>query len=642
MLQWMRGAQTWMIKGVLWAVVLTFVVTIFYQWGVQTGGSGPTRSEVATIFGQPVSLREFQRLYNGLQQRYRAMLRLQEQDLDRFNFREMALEQLATRAILLRMAQEYSVTVTPQELYDHIAAVPAFQDAGRFATARYEAVLRSQVPPMSPRQFETEQQQDLLIQKVSSLLGTGMQVTEAEVTQTYQREHAQVALRYVNLGTALFEAEVTPSEEDVQKHYTSYKDTYREPEQRQIRYATVPLQRFQQHYEPTAEEVNDYYAQHLDTFRRPEQVRARHILLKVPAGATPEQEAQARTRADALLAELQQGANFDALATQHSEDTASAAQGGDLGYFPRNQMVKPFEEVAFTLPPGQVSAPVKTQFGWHILRVEDKREEAVKPLEEAAVEVKEKLRETKARDAATTFTDDLMATLEANPRQWVELAQQHDLALVTTPFVRATDRVPGLEALGDLVRRVFTLPELGVETLQGPDGTWYVFQNAAIQPSTLQELDTVRERVIQEVRVRHSQELARKQVETWATEAQAGTALAELAAQRGVTVVETGLFKAKDPIPQLGYLQDVKRVVAGLRVNEVGTASDGGRHLVLQVVERQPADMQAYEKEKKEYQKKLLEQKRQQASLGLQQYLRTQYQILRQQGDIVVNPQYIF
>src|SRR6266581_8099016 len=124
MLQWMRQAQAWVIKGVLLAVVLAFVATIFYQWGVRSGG-GPARSEVATIFVEPVSVREFQLVYNGLQQRYRAIFRAQsDMDLsERFNFREMALEQLATRAILLRLAQQYGVMVTEPELYDQIAGL---------------------------------------------------------------------------------------------------------------------------------------------------------------------------------------------------------------------------------------------------------------------------------------------------------------------------------------------------------------------------------------------------------------------------------------------------------------------------------------------------------------------------------------
>src|SRR5215510_5066181 len=291
MLQWMRNAQTWVIKGVLLAVVLAFVVTIFYQWGVRSSG-GPTRSEVATIFGQPVSVREFQRMSNALQQRYRAIFRTQSNvDLnERFNFREMALEQLATRAILLRMAQQYGVVVTEQELYDHIAGMPLFQDQGRFSPTRYQLVLRSQVPPITPRQFEVEQQQDLLLQKVSTLFTGGVHVTDTEVEQAYRRDHEQVAVRYAALTAALFEAQVTMTDEELQAYYEAHKEGYREPEQRQIRYVAIPLQRFIQQDDATAEEIRNYYERHSEAFQRQEEVRARHILVQVAASASAEQE----------------------------------------------------------------------------------------------------------------------------------------------------------------------------------------------------------------------------------------------------------------------------------------------------------------------------------------------------------------
>ena len=643
MLQWMRNAQAWLIKGVLWAVVLAFLVTIFYQWGVRSGGSGPTRSEVATIFGQPVNIRAFQRLYNGLQQRYSSILRMPAQELNtRFNFREMAIEQLATRAVLLRMAKQYGVVVTPQELYDTIAGMPAFQEAGRFSTARYHAVLRSQVPPVTPRQFEIEHQEDLLLQKVSTVFNTGMPVTDAEVELTYRRDHEQLALRYVSVSGAMYESQVTPTEEELQSHYAGRKETYREPEQRQLRYAVVPLQRFMPHYEPTAEEMQDYYTRHSETFRRQEQVRARHILFKVSAGATPEQDAQARTRAAAVLASLRAGGDFAPLAQEHSEDTATADKGGDLGYFPRNQMVKPFDEVAFSLPPGQISEPVRTSFGWHIIQVEDKREETTQPLTDVQEDVTTKLREAKARDAAATFTDDLQAALEANPRQWAALAQQHSLELVTTPFLPTTGRVEGLETVPDLMQRMFALPELGVDTVQGPDGTSYLVQVATTRTSSIREFDAVRDQVTVEVRTRQSLDLAHKQAEEWVKKVQEGTPLETVAAERSLEVVETGPFKYRDPMPRLGRPADVSRVVGGLKAGEVATVAEGARHLVLQMVERQPADMQAYLTDKAEYHKKLRDQKRQQASAGFQQFLHAQYQTLRQQGDIVVNPQFVF
>jgi peptidyl-prolyl cis-trans isomerase D len=643
MLQWMRNAQTWVIKGVLLAVVLAFVVTIFYQWGVQSSG-GPTHSEVATIFGQPVSIREFQSTYNALQQRYRAIFRMQpEVDLsEQFNFREMALEELAKRAILLRLAEQYGVVITQQELEDSIAEMAPFQEQGRFSLVRYQAVLRSQVPPIAPRQFEEQQRQMLLLQKVIALLTEGMHVTDAEVEQTYRHDNARVAVRYVTLTASSFEAQVSMTDEELQSYYEAHKEAYRDQEQRQIHYVAIPLQRFMQHYDPSAEEVNDYYTRHLETFQSPEQVRARHILFKVASSASAEQEAQARTRAEEALAALRNGEDFATLAKQHSEDTATAEQGGDLGYFPRGQMVAPFEEAAFSLPVGQLSDLIRTPFGWHILRVEDKREAETKPLAEVAPEIMDKIREDKARDAAVTFVDDLLGAIEANPQQFVTLAQQHELEVVTTPFIPATGSVEGLEGVPDLMKRVFAMPELGVDTQQGQDGTHYIFQPVAIRPSTIQPLSAVRDRVTQDLQRQKSMELARQQAEEWATQVRAGTPLATLAAAQSVEVMETGLFKRRDPVPQLGQQTDFSRVAFGLQVDDVGTAHDGTRHFVLQVMERQPADMQAYVADKAEYRQKLIDRKLQQAGAGFQQFLHAEYQKLRQQGDIVVNREYIF
>src|SRR5262252_5803960 len=643
MLQWMRSAQTWVIKGVLLAVVLAFVVTIFYQWGVRSGG-GPTRSEVATIFGEPVSVREFQNVHNLLQQRYRAIFRAQsEVDLnEQFNFREMALEELAKRAILLRLAQQYGVVISQQELEDSIAEIAAFQEQGRFSFARYQAVLSNQVPPIAPRQFEAQQRQALLLQKIITLLTEGMQVTDDEVEQTYRRENERVALRYVVLTAAAFEPQVSLTDEELQGYYEAHKEAYRDPEQRQIRYVAIPLQRFMQHDDPSAEAVNEYYTSHLEAFQRPEQVRARHILFKVAPSASAEQETQVRARGEAVLAALQKGEDFATLAKQHSEDTATAEQGGDLGYFPRGQMVAPFEEAAFSLPVGQISDLIRTPFGWHILRVEDKREAETKPLAEVEAEIKDKIREEKARDAAAAFVDDVLTALEANPQQFVELAQQHELEVVTTPFIPATGRVEGLEGMLDLVKRVFAMPELGVDTQQGQDGTHYIFQTATIRPSTIQAFSAAQDRVTQDLRAQKSMELARQQAEEWATQVRAGTPLAELATAQSVPVVETGLFKRRDPVPQLGQQAALSRAAFGQQVGEVGTAHDGPRHFVFQVTDRQPADMQAYVADKAEYRQKLLERKRQQAEAGFQQFLHAEYQKLRQQGDIVVNREYVF
>ncbi len=643
MLQQMRRAQGWMIKGVLWAVVLAFVVTIFYSWGVQST-SGPTRSEVATILGEPVSVREFQRVQNALYQTYRGFFRNQP-DIDlqeRFNFREMALEQIARRHVLQRMARQNGLTVTDAELYDRIAGIPAFQEQGRFNAARYQMVLQNQVPPIAPKQFEEEQRRDLTLEKVYTLIRSTVQVTTAEVEQTYRSENEQVAVRYVTLVPSLFTTDVQISDEELANYYEAHKDTYREPEQRQIRYMAISPQRFQSTADISEQEIARYYTAHQEMFHREEQVRARHILFKLPEEATAEQEAAVRAQAEQVLHELKKEGDFAALAQQHSEDMASREKGGDLGFFSRGQMVKPFEDAAFSLSVGEVSDLVRTAFGYHILRLDDKIAGEVKPLIEVQPEIIETIRAEKTRAATLTFVDDLMITIEETPDQFTAVASQHELSVVTTPFVSPTGRVATVEDAPELLQRAFTLVDQAVGTIEGTSGTHYIFQVAEIQPPTVPEFAVIKERVFSDLQQQKSAEMASKTADEWASKAQAGTPLQELAAPLQVKIAETGLFKRRDPIPQLGRSQAFSETAFGLQHDEVAAAHEGSRHVVMQLVSRQAADMGAYEAEKATYREQLLSRKRQQVFTAFQTFLQTQYQQLRQRGEIVVNPQYVF
>lgn len=643
MLQQMRDAQAWMIKGVLWAVVLAFVVTIFYSWGVRSS-TGPTRSEVATIFGQPVSLQQFQRTQNALYQSYRQIFQHQTNfDIrEHFNFRQMAIEQLVREALLLRVAQQNDLQVTDRELYEHIATVPAFQEQGRFDPQRYETILRSQVPPIPPQQFEVEQRQQLLQAKVHALVRQSIQVTEQATEAAYRHDHEQVAVRYAILVPSLFEAEVTVTDEAIQTYYETHKDTYREPEQRQLRYVTVSPQRFVHDRDFSPQEIAAYYDSHPEAFQRQEQMRVRHILFKVGTHASPEQIEDVRQRATAVLARLRDGADFATEAQQHSEDTATTEAGGDLGYFPRGQMVKPFEDAAFSLSVGQLSDLVRTPYGFHILRAEDKLEAGLPPLAEVEQDVVAKLREEQAQEEAIKFVDDFVIALEAEPQNFEELATRQSLTVETSPLVPPGGHIPGIEGAPEVVRRVFTLEEGAIDTIQSSDGRHYVLQIAAIRPPTLPELTAVRERVVQDLRSQEAMVLTRQRADEWAERVQAGTPLQELAASLHVQLQDTGRFKRQEAIPQIGRLEAFSQTAFGLGVGQTAAVHDTRRAFVLQLTARQPADMTAYEKEKADFRRTLLEGRRQQALQAFQSNLNRQYQTLRDQGEIRVNDQYVF
>jgi peptidyl-prolyl cis-trans isomerase D len=644
MLKQMRESSAWMIKGVLWAVVLAFVVTIFYSWGVQSS-SGPARTEVATLWGQGIEAAEFQRTQNALYRQYRQVFGNQpDVDLrEHFNFRQMALEQIVSRALLLRIAEENRLEVTDTELYAHLTRQPSFQNPqGQFDSDRYRVALASVVPPVSMQQFEDEQRRSLMQSKVFALVQQGAQITDAEAEQTYRHEHQQVNVRYVTLVPSLFEAEATVSDEEVKTHYETYRESYREPERRQIRYLTVTAEPFQVAREFTDGEISVYYDRHPQAFVQQEEARARHILFILPENASAQREERVRGLAQGVLDDLRGGADFAAAAAEHSEDEGTAEAGGDLGFFPRGRMMPPLEEAAFSLPIGELSDPVRTELGFHILRVEERMETGIKPLEEALQEVIDALQDEKAREAALVFVDDLVVAMDEAPERFAELADQHGLEVETTPFVEAAGFIEELTGAPQLIGRAFSLRAQTVDAMVGRNGNHYIFQVAETQPDKVPPLEDIVERVTRDARDSKGADLASETGAEWVTQLRDGASLAELAGALELQVTETGWFRRNEPVPDLGNVSEFRRAAFQLQPNEGEAVGEGDRTYVVQVIEYRDAGMSTFKADLPDYRRQLLAQKQNQLVQAFQESLAAQFQQLLRDGDLVVNSQYVF
>jgi peptidyl-prolyl cis-trans isomerase D len=644
MLKQMRESSAWMIKGVLWAVVLAFVVTIFYSWGVQSS-SGPARTEVATLWGQGIEAAEFQRTQNALYRQYRQVFGNQpDVDLrEHFNFRQMALEQIVSRALLLRIAEENRLEVTDTELYAHLTRQPSFQNPqGQFDSDRYRVALASVVPPVSMQQFEDEQRRSLMQSKVFALVQQGAQITDAEAEQTYRHEHQQVNVRYVTLVPSLFEAEATVSDEEVKTHYETYRESYREPERRQIRYLTVTAEPFRVTREFSEDELQAYYDSQPEALVRRAEARARHILFRLPENASAERQERVRSLAQSVLDDLRGGADFAAAAAEHSEDDGTAEAGGDLGFFPRGRMMPPLEEAAFSLPIGELSDPVRTELGFHILRVEERMETGIKPLEEALQEVIDALQDEKAREAALVFVDDLVVAMDEAPERFAELADQHGLEVETTPFVEAAGFIEELAGAPQLIGRAFSLRAQTVDAMVGRNGNHYIFQVAETQPDKVPPLEDIVERVTRDARDSKGADLASETGAEWVTQLRDGASLAELAGPLELQVTETGWFRRNEPVPDLGNVSEFRRAAFQLQPNEGEAVGEGDRTYVVQVIEYRDAGMSTFKADLPDYRRQLLAQKQNQLVQAFQESLAAQFQQLLRDGDLVVNSQYVF
>ncbi len=235
----------------------------------------------------------------------------------------------------------------------------------------------------------------LVIEKLQGALTGWVHVTDADVDQEYRKRNEKVKLDLAVFTANQFRSGIQPTDAELEARFNANQEAYRMPEKRRVRYLSIDAEALRGKMTATPQEAEARYQQNLATYQTPEQVRASHILLKTEG----KNEAEVKKQAEAILAKVKAGADFAALAKQHSED-GSKDNGGDLDYFGRGAMVKEFDEAAFSLPPGKVSDLVKTQYGFHIIKVVDKRAAATRTFADVKLQLEDQIKYEKAQAEA--------------------------------------------------------------------------------------------------------------------------------------------------------------------------------------------------------------------------------------------------
>jgi peptidyl-prolyl cis-trans isomerase D len=633
MLDTIRRAQPAIIKGVLGAVVLAFVATIFLDWGWQR--SGRPDAHVATVGGDGVSLHEFQMTYTNLTDFYRRLYqdRFTEDFARTLNLKQQALDTLVQRKLLLREAKRQGLMVSDAELIEKVQTYPVFQVNGHFDHSRYLQVLR--LSRLTPGDFEQNQREDLLLEKLENLIKDGVQVTEAEVKQTFIHDKEQVNVEYIRVDPAQFVPQVEMSDADLSTYHQEHLERFRKPEQARLGYVVVDPEWFAALVEMTDGQLAQYYERHKEEFRREEQVRARHILFKLAQQAGAEEEARIRGEAETTLQRIQAGEDFAALASQLSEDPVSAQQGGDLGFFKRGEMVKPFEETAFGLKPGVVSDPVRTDFGYHLIKVEEMQEAGYEPVEAVRTELRTQLAREEARRLAEAKAQAVYDAMVAAGSQWKMAVQALELVPRETPFIAQGEVVEGIDNSTAFMRAAFALQD-GEVSRPTLIGNQYVveklLERKASQIPPFEEVkDAVRDALVRE----RSHALARQKADEWLTEVQAGQSIEQLAQAFNAQTEHTGLFSRNGAIPKLGRPQEFIREVFRMRVGEGRVVDLLEQPAVVVLTEHKEFDAEAYEKDKAQMKQQVLRQKREQTFSQWSNDLRRQAEERR---EIAVNP----
>lgn len=594
------------LKPVLWGVVVIMFAFVFFEWG----GWDPSQSRgggvAATVGRETISYEEVRMQYQRLERQMRDAFgeQFNRDMIKQFNLPQRALDQLIDRSILLMEAHDLGLEITDAEVKKAILDEPSFQDAnGKFiGNEAYSRLLRAN--SLTVDQFESSMREDLLINKLTTILAATTYVSEQAVERSYRDQNERARIRWMELPSSRF-ADVEVDGEEVAAYYAEHLSDYELPEQRVADYLLVDTIKLRREIEIPEQELRAYYDDHPDEFARDEQVRASHILFKV----TPDRpDDQAREDLLAVRRRVEAGEDFAELARTLSEDEGSASRGGSLGYFGRGAMIPAFEEAAFNAQVGDLVGPVRTDFGYHLIEVQDHRQGGMQPFEQVQAIARSRLLGDRVEDIATQKAQDVAARLKARTEAgsadaaadpMAALAEEEGLELETTePFGR-NDAVAGIGRDPALMAKIFELETGGVtEPAKVPRG-WIIARLAEVKPPRTPELaeveDEVRQAVQQEKRGQAAVERMRE---------------AEAALAEGATLddLATELELEVQDSEELGRFGSIPGLSSGRKVIEAALTLEEGQRsepietdtgaVLFEVVERKTFDRSQFEEEK--------------------------------------------
>jgi peptidyl-prolyl cis-trans isomerase D len=430
MLQTIRDKITGVIAFVfLGAIALTFV--FWGAHGLVDFNSGP-KSFAAKVDGDRISVDTVQRAWQQRQSQLQQMLR-DELPPDMVKSQQtMLLDQFIQETLLKQRAERFGYRVTDAELARRVMEYPQFQVDGKFSQDRYNAMLSAS--GLSPTGFEAQLQDGLLIDQLRNAVIESAFVVPYELDRRYAMEKQEREIDYALIPAADFAANTAITDEQVKKWYDDNKQNYLLPETVNLQYVELTRARAEGSVEVTEQALKEYYEQHKDNFTTEEQRHGRHILITVGDGVD---DAAAKKLAEELTAKAKAGADFAQLAKENSKDAGSAQQGGDLGLATRDVFVGPFGDALFSMAAGEIRGPVKSEFGYHVIKLEEIQPGHVKSFEEAHAELDAEYRKERAQNIFYDESQKLADQAFSSLTELDSVAKQMNLQVKTvTGFTR--------------------------------------------------------------------------------------------------------------------------------------------------------------------------------------------------------------
>jgi peptidyl-prolyl cis-trans isomerase D len=548
MLDRMRRHRGW-LKWSLAVVVLAFVMLYIPSFLNDSTQGAASNAVVANVEGREITAAQFRRVYQQQMMQYRqsAGANVDERLLKQLGIDQRIVQQMIQEEASLAEAKRLGIKSSDAEVRERILSLPAFQENGQFiGDQRYRQLLRMQNPPMRPDEFEDQVRRSIIAEKLQAALTGWITVADADVTAEFKKRNEKVKLAVVNFPADKFRDATVAGDAEVAKYFEEHKESYRIPEKRKVRYVTIDQEALRQQATVTGQQIERYYNDNIQQYSTPEQVRASHILLKTEG----KDDAAVKKQAEDLLAQLKKGANFEELAKKNSQDEGSAVKGGDLDFFGRGTMVPEFDKVAFELPIGQLSDVVKSQFGYHIIKVTDKRPAAQKTLPEVRAQIEDTLKYEQAQSAAQKLADQVAGELK-KPSDFDSVARARGLHSGESGLFSQDEPIAGIGMAPTVNQAAFELKDGEVsEPLRTPQGYAFITVTGKQAPY-LPKLDEVKAKVRDDVLKQKAVETARQKAAAVSAEMKSGD-FDKAAKAAGLEVKTTDLIARGAPVADVG------------------------------------------------------------------------------------------
>jgi len=533
-----KKAQSTLIQAVVAVIAVVFV---FWGVGANLGGS---RSSVATVNGTEISDVEFNRAYgqavDGLQQQFGG--RMPPGFADQLGIREQVLHRLVQAELLRQGGEEAGITVSELPVRQRIAEMDVFQENGKFSLQRYKDILSQN--RMTPGSFEKGLKSDLSADRVQELAGSFAVISDNAAARWQAWSNEQIKLAYVKLEPADFTAKVAEDEKELAAWFEKSREKYRSEPKVRLKYLLFNLSEDEKEVQVPDEELRAKYEQDKESYRQPEQRHARHILFRVDEGAAAAVKAAQRKKAEEALAKAKAaGADFAALAKEYSDDDSNKEQGGDLGFFAAGRMVPAFDQAVFSMQPGEVSGPVETEFGFHLIKLEEIRPENMRSFEQVKDNIAAGLRRQQAKAlsfkrAAAAYE----AVMKAGSLD--KYGEQEAGKVQVAEHFSRSERPQGLPPDPKFIEAAFGLKKGELSSIIELREGYAVLFADDVQEPELPKLEAVKDKALADWKKEKAAELAAKAA---ADLLAASREKKELQTPEGGTVTITGLLQRTAP-----------------------------------------------------------------------------------------------